>query len=104
MTTPTHELRIPPHFIEPKTLAQLTEQEQVELLEGIRARRMLAVSQYLAMQEEKKKVKEEGMQIKYEKLSIKISKHIDKIDKELEKVVEAFTKLKVLRLEAFDTI
>lgn len=95
-------LRIAPEFIEPKTLANLTEAEQIELVEGIRARRMLAVSHYIAALEEKKRVKSENYQLKYDKLCNRLAKHVDKIDKELEKVELLFTQLRVLRLEALD--
>jgi hypothetical protein len=99
-----NDLRIPPSFIDPTTLSQLSEEEQMELVEGIRARRMLAVSQYLVIQEEKKKVKQANLATKFDKVANKIAKHIDKIDQELAKVEHEFTKMRVLRLEAFDIV
>jgi hypothetical protein len=95
-------LRIAPSFIEPETIKQLSPEDQVKLVEDIRARRMLAVTQYLLIQEEKKKVKGQVFEMKFDKLAARIAKHIDKIDQELAKVEQRFTELRVLRLEAFD--
>lgn len=95
-------LRLAPEFIEPKTLKDLTEEQQVELVEGIRVRRMVAVSQLLVMQEEKKKVTAVYLEVKFDKIINKLSKNIEKIDTELAKVEHLFTQYRALRLEALD--
>lgn len=97
-------LRIPPPFIEPETLKQLSEEQQLELIESIRTRRMLAVTQYLMIQEDKKKAKGTYFEAKFDKMATKVARHITKIDQELEKIEAEFTKLRILRLEAFDIL
>lgn len=100
--TASESLRIPPNFIEPHTIRDLTEEEQHQLLEGIRQRRLIAVTQYLALVEEKKKIKEDLYQVKWGKACDRIAKNIAKIDQAIEKIEHEYTKMKVLRLEAFD--
>lgn len=95
-------LRIAPEFIEPKTLKDLTDDQQLELIEGIRTRRLLAAAQYEVMKEERKKVGAVYLQAKYDKLMTRLAKHITKIDGELEKVEHLFTQYRALRLEALD--
>lgn len=93
-----------PEFIEPATILQLTEEQQTELIESIRQRRLVAVTQYLQVQEEKKKVLATAYEVKYDRVAKKIARYIEKIDEEFAKLEAEFGKLKALRFEALDIL
>lgn len=93
---------LPPNFIEPTKLADLTDEEQEKLLDEIRTRRMIAVTLHLAVMEERKKVREVAYQKKYDTVIKRLQGCIDKIDEEITKFNGYYGKLRVLRLEAFD--
>lgn len=97
-----NSLKLAPQFIEPKTIFDMTEQQQTELLDGIRTRRLIAVTQYMQLVEEKKQAKSEAAQIRIGRLSERMAKSIEKIDKELEKLDDFIAKARVIRLEVFD--
>lgn len=102
MNTSSSIERIPPDFIEPATIRDMNEEQQTELLQGIRSRRLIAVVQHQQIMEEKKRVKEEAYQLKYDRLATKLAKSVEKIDLEIEKINDNFAKLRVLRFEALD--
>jgi hypothetical protein len=97
-------LRIAPEFIEPKTIRELSEEDQATLVQGIRDRRLIAVTQYLQAQEEKKQIKEAALAKKMDRCCDKIARYVEKIDIELAKIEGEFGKLRVIRFEAFDTV
>jgi hypothetical protein len=94
--------RLPPEFIEPPTIASMTEEQQTELLDAIRDRRMVAVTAWLAMQEERKRVHQETLGRKFDTQVKRIESAVQKIDEQLEKLQGYFARLNVLRMEATD--
>lgn len=101
---PKVDLRIPPEFIEPTNLARMSEEEQLELLEAIRQRRMVAVTQYQTLLAERKQVLRETHKQKYDSGIKRIASHIEKIDQSLAKVEEYLHKLRGVRLEAMEEV
>lgn len=99
---PKIDLRIPPEFIEPANIGRMSEQEQYQLLEQIRTRRMVAVTQHLTIQAERKKVKDEHNAKKYDTAISRIASHIQKIDDSLERIEEYLNKLRGVRLETME--
>lgn len=99
---PKIDLRIPPELIEPANLGRMSEQEQYQLLEQIRTRRMIAVTQHLTIQAERKKVKDEHNAKKYDTAISRIASHIQKIDDSLERIEEYLNKLRGVRLETME--
>lgn len=97
-------LRIPPEFIEPTNLARMSEQEQFDLLEQIRTRRMVAVTQYQTLMAERRKVIGEKHKKQYDTTINRIASHIEKIDASLAKVEEYLHKLRGVRLEAMEEV
>lgn len=98
------KLRLPPEFIEPANISNMTEQQQLELLQEIRNRRMVAVTQYLTIQAERKKVQNEEFAKKYDRGIQRISIHIKTIDNSLVKIEEYLYKLRGVRLEAMEEV
>lgn len=94
--------RIPPEFIEPMNLARMSEQEQFALLEQIRTRRMIAVTQYQTLMAERKRVVGEKHKKQYDSMIGRIASHIEKIDVSLARVEEYMHKLRGVRLEAME--
>jgi hypothetical protein len=99
---PKVDLRIPPEFIDPTNLARMSEQEQYKLLEDIRTRRMVAVTQHLTLQAERKKVKDAELAKRYDSTIKRIAGHILKVDDSLAKIEEYLHKLRGTRLEAIE--
>jgi hypothetical protein len=99
---PKVDLRIPPEFVEPTNLARMSEQEQYKLLEDIRTRRMVAVTQHLTLQAERKKVKDAELQRRYDRAIKLISSCVVRIDNDLSKIEEYLHKLRGTRLEAME--
>jgi hypothetical protein len=99
---PKIDLRIPPEFIDPANLSRMSEQEQYKLLEEIRTRRMLAVTQYLTLQAERKQVKDADNAKRYDSTIKRIAGHIEKIDASLARVEEYIYKLRGVRLETME--
>lgn len=94
--------RIPPEFIEPTNLARMSDQEQFALLEQIRTRRMIAVTQYQTLMAERKRVIGEKHKKQYDSTIGRIASHIEKIDVSLARVEEYMHKLRGVRLEAME--
>lgn len=96
----TVEEDTPPDFVEPIRLVDLSEEQQTDFLEGIRARRLVAVHYYEEVQRERAANKRAVLDNKFATLEKRLISCVTKIDEQLLKAQEYFTKLNHLKLEA----
>jgi hypothetical protein len=82
---PDSQLRAP-FFIEPANILEMTKEQKEELLEGIRNRRLLAVTEYLRAKGEAEAKKAGHTRAQLEKKATQLSDQIAKVDKAFEKI------------------
>lgn len=89
-----------PAFVDPPTLVDMDEAAQTDFLDGIRARRLVAVMYYEEVQKARAANRREALDKKFENLERRVKSCIDKIDEQLLKAEDYFRRLNHLKLEA----
>lgn len=89
-----------PHFIQPKSIDQMTDDEMDEALEIRRQHRLSAFIIYQQTEEELKAVKEETAKKKLEKKLEQFYKQLESADRALDKLQKLVNDIRALKLVA----
>lgn len=86
--------------INPPRLSEMTDEQVMELLTGIRARRMLAVHYFEEVQKAREENRKTKLLQRFKVLEDRIGSCLKRIDEDLLKVEGYFGKLAVLKVES----
>lgn len=93
----------PPNFIQPKTIANMSDKEIDDMLDAIRVRRKQKLVIYQQELEQKERMTRAKLETQFTKAVEQAEKRYEALDKALENFERSINKLRALRLEIGDT-